>query len=115
MATAETTQPQGLQGARRRVWEGLGRPLGRREEALVGVTGRLRVVGLGWMTSLLGVGWGLGDCAENRGVGEQRNLRTVCTRRHTRTLRTPVWGGAASIHPRTLLPHCLGWHQGLTP
>ena len=78
----------------------------------MGVTGRLWVVGGGWMTR-----WGLCYCAENHGVGERGNRHTVCERKHCTHTRNPGVGrpglpppqdSVASLRGLTRGPHSLG-------
>lgn len=97
-----------------------GRPLSQKEEARVGVTGRLWLVGSGWMTFWGGVG--LGVCAENFGWGWGWGSNGISVRfAHARTPThnthspNPRWGAPAAIHPKTAEPPSVGCHLGLTP
>lgn len=111
----ETTQPQasrcGMEHLERRAG---GEAPGWKEEARVGVTGRLWVAGR--LDDPLGMGWGLSVYAEHHGLGEQWNRYTTrsCThspththtRRHAQNTRV---GGPASVHSGT---RHSGWHPG---
>lgn len=84
---------------------------GGEEEARVGLTGRLRVVGSCWITHW---GWDRVWVIAQKTTGSGNNVISIQSV-YTRTLRTLAWRGQASIHLETLLPHYLGWHPGLTP
>lgn len=110
----------------RRVAESSGEAPELEEEACVGVTGRLWLVGSGWMTCWGGEGQA--DCAENHGVREQWTCHTMCSRKHShthtgahththtcrqahsepqvgRTWRHPPWGRGASLPGLPPGPH----------